>query len=300
MNMSISIVLVVLAAALVSCHADVAAGAICPKPASPKKFNVFPDYEVKEDGEPGTLDYKIEFFDKESGDQISPWHDIPHGLESTKEGAFVWVVNEIPKGDLAKMETMAKREGNPIQQDDESVEDADGEELYTRPRYYGYGPSLVNYGSIPQTWEDSGNPDEITEEIGDGDPLDSLDIGKAVAPMGLVYKIKILGALPLMDSEETDWKIVGINEMDPLAEEYSDFSDIPEEKREAIYNWFRDYKTAAGKGQLAYHPIDADPEEHWYSPKDAVKIIKAKNASWKTLMDGTCGEACEEIWMPET
>lgn len=114
------------------------------------------------------------------------------------------------------------------------------EELYDRPRYYGYGPSLVNYGSIPQvgvclfvhkwnsklplaetglgidhdliwcyaqTWEHVTEADSITNEIGDGDPLDSCDIGEAVAGMGLVYRVKVLGALPLMDSAETDWKV---------------------------------------------------------------------------------------------
>lgn len=59
-----------------------------------------------------------------------------------------------------------------------------------------------------QTWEHAAETDNITKEIGDGDPLDSCDIGEAVAGMGLVYRVKVLGALPLMDSAETDWKVL--------------------------------------------------------------------------------------------
>jgi len=154
----------------------------------------------------------------------------------------------------------------------------------------------VNYGSIPQTFEDSGKSDPITNINGDGDPTDSIEIGEVVAGMGAVYKVKVLGALPLMDGDETDWKIVTINENDPNATVYNDVGDVPEEKLETIYKWFRDYKTADGKGQLEYFPADADPSDHWYNATQAVEILKVKHENWMSLMDGEC-EDCDEIWV---
>ena len=37
--------------------------------------------------------------------------------------------------------------------------------------------SLINYGAIPQTWEDPEHADEWTGLLGDGDPVDVCEIG---------------------------------------------------------------------------------------------------------------------------
>ena len=37
--------------------------------------------------------------------------------------------------------------------------------------------SLVNYGAVPQTWEDPAHKDEWTGLLGDGDPVDVCEIG---------------------------------------------------------------------------------------------------------------------------
>lgn len=44
-------------------------------------------------------------------------------------------------------------------------------------RYYRVGPSLVNYGGIPQTWEASDEPDPLTGRPADNDPVDFLEVG---------------------------------------------------------------------------------------------------------------------------
>ncbi len=44
-------------------------------------------------------------------------------------------------------------------------------------RYYRVGPSLVNYGGIPQTWEASDSPDPLTGRPADNDPVDYLEVG---------------------------------------------------------------------------------------------------------------------------
>lgn len=67
-------------------------------------------------------------------------------------------------------------------------------------------------------------------------------------------------------------QIIVINENDPLAKKYNDISDVPEEETEAIYKWFRDYKTAAGKGQLEYFPTDGEAKDHWYSAEQAIEV----------------------------
>jgi inorganic pyrophosphatase len=58
-----------------------------------------------------------------------------------------------------------------------------------------------------QTWEDSELPDPLTGLPGDNDPLDFIEVGGAAAPLGAVYDMKVLGALGLIDANETDYKV---------------------------------------------------------------------------------------------
>lgn len=50
------------------------------------------------------------------------------------------------------------------------------------PRYYTYGTPFFNYGLFPQTWEDPTHKDEDTGALGDGDPIDAIEIGSG--PLG--------------------------------------------------------------------------------------------------------------------
>jgi hypothetical protein len=83
-------------------------------------------------------------------------------------------------------------------------------------RYY-HSPSLVNYGAIPQTWEDGDHVDAKLNLKGDNDPLDVLEIGSAPCTQGDIYAVKALGILGMVDGGEMDWKVVVIATSDPLA-----------------------------------------------------------------------------------
>jgi inorganic pyrophosphatase len=42
-----------------------------------------------------------------------------------------------------------------------------------------------------------------------------------------VVCLQLLGSLGMIDSNESDWKVVVINAADPLAASYNDISDVP-------------------------------------------------------------------------
>ena len=52
---------------------------------------------------------------------------------------------------------------------------------------------------------------------GDNDPVDAIEIGTRQWPMGAVVRVKLLGALAMIDNGEADWKLIVINCADPLA-----------------------------------------------------------------------------------
>lgn len=84
---------------------------------------------------------------------------------------------------------------------------------------------------------------------GDNDPLDVLDIGRAVARTGEVRRVKVLGMLPLLDGGETDWKVVAVDVRDPLAARLRDIGDVDRHfpgLLDATRDWFRVYKVPDG------------------------------------------------------
>ncbi|EFJ51136.1 hypothetical protein VOLCADRAFT_48402, partial [Volvox carteri f. nagariensis] len=99
-----------------------------------------------------------------------------------------------------------------------------------------------NYGGIPQTWEASDLPDALTGLPSDNDPLDFLEIGSEPIPVGGVVCVRVLGALALIDQNETDWKVVVLSTKDPRVAQWRDISDVPPEMRQQLYEFFRTYK----------------------------------------------------------
>lgn len=207
-----------------------------------------------------------------SGDLLSPWHDLP--LYPTEDKQIINFVNEIPKGEQAKMEISTDEEKNPIKQDIKKG----------ALRFYKYGPSLVNYGAVPQTWEDPGNLNTELNVHGDGDPLDVTEIGSTTMPFGSVYPVKVLGCLALLDEGEIDWKIIAINVDDPLSGQMNDIDDIEKVmpgKVSEVREWFRMYKTAEGKGENEYaYSGEAKGRDF------AMNVVEETNQSWSDLYTG--------------
>jgi inorganic pyrophosphatase len=89
-----------------------------------------------------------------------------------------------------------------------------------------------NYGFIPNTLEE------------DGDPLDVLVLGEtALAPLSLIKVIPI-GVLKTEDEEGQDSKIVAIptSKIDPSFLAVSDIEDVPSHLKDQIKHFFEHYK----------------------------------------------------------
>lgn len=163
--------------------------------------------------------------------QISPWHDIP----LYNHDGSVNFICEIPKWTRKKMEIATGEPFNPIKQDTKNG----------KLREYTWGDMMFNYGALPQTWED---PEHVTEGTGchgDNDPIDVVEIGTKQWRTGAVVQVKVLGVLALIDSGETDWKLICINVEDPYASKLNDVVDVESYMPGcigAIRDWFKDYK----------------------------------------------------------
>lgn len=180
-------------------------------------------------------DDKLIYFFRDTT-KISPWHDIDY----LNSDGTINMICEIPRYTRKKYEIQRDIEYNPIVQD----------RIFDEPREYKYGDMLFNYGAIPQTWEDPNILCDSTMKYGDNDPLDIIDIGDTQAKVGYVYKVKILGVLALIDEDETDWKVIGINVKDENSDKITCLEEVEEFKPgclKAVKRWFENYKTARGK-----------------------------------------------------
>ena len=162
------------------------------------------------------------------------WHDIdPHRI--TPED-FIAVI-EIPKGSKKKYE-LDKETGLIILD----------RILYTSTHY------PCNYGFIPRTYGD------------DGDPLDVLVLcSEEIEPLSLVRCYPI-GVIRMKDNGKLDEKIIAIPFNDPNYNTYHDITDLPAHVFQEMQHFFSVYKTLENKETVVDEAQGRD---------EAVDVIRA-------------------------
>ncbi|MGN1134567.1 MAG: inorganic diphosphatase [Oscillospiraceae bacterium] len=143
------------------------------------------------------------------------WHDIsPKAINKDKFTAVI----EIPKGSKVKYE-LDKATGL-LRMD---------RILYTSTHY------PANYGFIPRTYAD------------DGDPLDVLVLcSETLEPLSLVDCFPI-GVIKMLDNGAADEKIICIPQNDPTYNVYSDISELPSHIFDEMSHFFTVYKSLEHK-----------------------------------------------------
>ena len=141
------------------------------------------------------------------------WHDVDPGVPS----AFTAVV-EIPLGSSNKYE-LDKVSG--LLKLDRVLHSA---------VFYP-----ANYGFIPQTMAD------------DGDPMDVLILSsEPVYPLTLITA-RPIGVMTMVDQDELDYKVIAVGISDPEYNTYHDVHELPRHRLAVIRRFFEDYKTLENK-----------------------------------------------------
>lgn len=176
-------------------------------------------------------------------DMAHPWHDVT--IEEPIEEGFPAII-EIPKGSKNKYE-LDKRTGILILD----------RVLFSAVHY------PANYGFIPQTYCD------------DGDPLDVLVLGQEpVVPLTIV-RARAVGVMSMRDDKGLDDKIIAISLLDPAYAQYTHIRELPQHTLLELKRFFEDYKTLEKKAVIV---------EEFSGPFEANKAIREGMRGYQELL----------------
>ena len=144
-----------------------------------------------------------------------PWHEVSVGKNPP---AHVNGIIEIPRGSRAKYEI--DKESGLIKLD----------RVIYASMYYP-----LNYGFIPQTLGE------------DGDPLDIVVLTQvSVVPLCFIPS-KVIGVMEMVDRGEADEKIIAVAEQDPSVSHIENVEDLPAHLLSELRHFFENYKTLENK-----------------------------------------------------
>ena len=169
-----------------------------------------------------------------------PWHGAHFGEEAPKK---VNALIEIPQGSRSKYE----------------VDKATGLLRLDRVIYSSFHYP-VNYGFIPQTLGE------------DGDPLDILVLcSQAIQSLCLV-DATVIGNMQMIDNGEVDDKIIAVATKDPSVNHYTKMEELPQHFLLELRNFFEQYKVLENK------KVEID---NFQDKETAYKIIQKDIDSYK-------------------
>ena len=178
-----------------------------------------------------------------SNESNNPWHSVEIGDDAPNE---VNGIIEIPTATRAKYE----------------LDKVSGLLKMDRVLYSSiYYPA--NYGFIPRTYCD------------DGDPLDILVLSQITIVPLCIVPAKVIGVMRMLDQGEHDDKIIAVAQNDMSVQHFNDISELPKHFVKELRNFFEDYKKLEKKEVEVKDFLDADI---------AKLIVKQAITDYKDLM----------------
>ncbi|MFZ2556038.1 MAG: inorganic diphosphatase [Minisyncoccia bacterium] len=172
------------------------------------------------------------------------WHDIPLGEDAPNE---INVIIEVPKGSPNKYEI--DKETGLIKLDRANYSAA------TFPSEYGFAPQTL--------WED-------------GDALDVVVLATFPIPTGILVKVRPVAIMEMIDTGESDYKVIAVPVDDKRWEDVHDLADINKHTLKEVQHFFETYKALKGKPALVEVKGFKGKREALEAVTKSVELYKAK------------------------
>ncbi len=143
------------------------------------------------------------------------WHDVSAGKKIPEE--FNTII-EIPKGSFNKYE----------------IDKETGLIALDRANY-SYAPYPFDYGYVPQTlWDD-------------GDPLDVIVLTTFPLAPGILVRVRPVAVMDMTDSGDSDYKVIAVPVEDKRWDDTQDLPDLNKHMIKEFTHFFETYKQLKGK-----------------------------------------------------
>jgi inorganic pyrophosphatase len=174
------------------------------------------------------------------------WHEVSIGKNVPEE--FNTII-EIPKGSFNKYE----------------VDKESGLIALDRANY-SYSPYPFDYGFVPQTlWED-------------GDPLDVIVLTTFPLAPNILVKVRPVAVIDMTDSGDSDYKIIAVPSDDKRWDDTQDLKDLNKHMLKEFTHFFETYKILKGKGDIVKINAILDKKSAIEAVKKSQELYKKKFA----------------------
>jgi len=116
----------------------------------------------------------------------------------------------------------------------------------------------ANYGFVPRTYCD------------DGDPLDILVYCSEVIQPLSIMRAKVIGVMHMRDDKGQDDKLIAVHADDPNYADYGDIAEFPPHRLRELKRFFEDYKGLENKKVLVSEPQGRSEALQVF--RDAIKL----------------------------
>lgn len=117
----------------------------------------------------------------------------------------------------------------------------------------------TDYGYIPETLED------------DGDPIDILVMITNPTVPGCIIDTRVVGVLSMQDDKGVDNKLLGVPLRDPRFVHVQDLTDVPPHVLREIEHFFQTYKDLEGKSVTI---------RGWFGHEEAARVLDQARAAY--------------------
>lgn len=174
------------------------------------------------------------------------WHDVPRGDSIPQEANCII---ETPKGSINKYE----------------IDKESGLIALDRANYNG-SSFPFDYGFIPQTlWED-------------GDAVDVVLLSDNPVPPGILVRIRPVGVMEMIDTGESDWKIIAVPADDKRWDDTQDIEDLSKHALKQYAHFFENYKELKKENESGFVKVPGfyPKEKAFETIQKSIELYKEK------------------------